>query len=1399
MIKKVLSFTLSLATALSCIPAINVNAETDKEPFEYLMFALSDDDGAITISADNVCLNGNIGTNGTITTEVSDFFINGQCKEKAAEEKMFTFSREIETYFLPENDYVRHDVNIVLDAPVQTNGNIELDGNVKVQTHIIANNDISIEGDSLNATNAALIAENGNIDITASSVDLSGLIYVPNGIITINSANVNLNHAVILAEKIIIDCQYLNANYSVDVAELLSFVKENTDVHDEKNENTSFIAYGNYNPETKKLNISWDEQSDITDYQIEMSDINEERIILDTVSDVLYYEYKVADDFEYAEFTVSYTDNNNKLDSSPAIILRKNEDGVEAFYRDTDEDGLNDPLEILLGTDPRRIDTDDDSLSDYEEITLFNTDPTIFDSFKAGISDAEADMDNDSVSNAEELKIHTSPLEMDTDGDGLDDGKEIYDTLTDPLKADTDDDGLDDYFEVKNGLDPLSAYTDNIPDDQRQIEQYIPSDSEKMFAINTEDSPYSISLDIVTNGDAEKELSVHKSRLSMTMESDSQIGELIELSISDLCSPSGIRIYYDIKDDYTDNTLNKYVKYDEDLKGIKRLCVFRYCDPINMMLPVQTQYDIENNRIYADVDETGTYCVMDLEVWYDLFDIEPEKIMDDNTVPQTKKAPQTKNAAMRRQAPKVSYAPPEEQNTEKNVAPLDLVFILQTAGPSTAEEIYDSELSLMEDVTDYVFNTYSNVRVYVIDYKYDQAEIMKFGISDYCTNVTALSKGIRNLKFDIIGEADYCNTKLPFSLLMDELQLRNEVNSFIYHLHNGSNHYTTSLDGAYISRSDKGIFSQVTPLDYEFSVEWYGEYIDNAIKNNGGLNVSFDTDTTDIIIKHLSGMVDYTITRSEYDALLANNLKKVTLDGKLSPASNIDTDIDSLSDWNEVMTDYITLNSDGTVTLPTIGDLIEKNEAMSQAFLQDNSVGISNDSFRSRVIEELKAKTVLPCKTDPTLMDTDNDGYTDASDPEPLNGPAFLNGKNDFMNNESYYVTKIDSPESRLSFKSDGTVIMNNYSIGEDNSQILKFEWNESSWHDMCGYKLLNSENKALTVVPSGDSYTVEMQEYNHKSNQIWEIIPYSEKSASGFVLRSKYNGTENNKLGESLYLNYNDDTVTVDTKITEKSAFNVASIKDDWCRFGQLYMIEMGWIPYALGIEKDDLDRSFKNFYNNQRYHKEPDSDSDYYVSSKNGNLKLLVYQSGSFFKNMKYADAPMDDVICEVIATYNAICIDKGTNKAADFLRLVVEFENCGIRNVLKSNLEFTDSFSKDGGWGSWPGSIGNCLDCYQINYFDTTSKSECDERIKASDVKCGIVTGSFVPPDIPINAKVLDILGLEGLHTFAVEYDNANGRVIAYNYDTTYKKDDTKSASIAKLLEIDEYKFELGYVLY
>ena len=59
--------------------------------------------------------------------------------------------------------------------------------------------------------------------------------------------------------------------------------------------------------------------------------------------------------------------------------------------------------------------------------------------------------------------------EMDSDGDGLSDAREIEDLLTDPEDADSDKDGWDDGIEVTQGTDPNSdgdhPYTGGWPID----------------------------------------------------------------------------------------------------------------------------------------------------------------------------------------------------------------------------------------------------------------------------------------------------------------------------------------------------------------------------------------------------------------------------------------------------------------------------------------------------------------------------------------------------------------------------------------------------------------------------------------------------------------------------------------------------------------------------------------------------------------------------------------------------------------------------------------------------------------------------------------------------------------------------------------------------------------------
>ncbi|MCL2048306.1 MAG: VWA domain-containing protein [Defluviitaleaceae bacterium] len=141
---------------------------------------------------------------------------------------------------------------------------------------------------------------------------------------------------------------------------------------------------------------------------------------------------------------------------------------------DTDNDGLYDWHEELIGTDPENPDTDGDGLPDGYEVFVSFTDPLLWDSVGDGISDGTSDgtrdSDGDGLTNYEEFILGTNPNSQDTDGDGLTDYEEVHIYGTDPLNPDTDGDGLTDYEEIHVfGTDPLNPDTlgDGILDGNR--------------------------------------------------------------------------------------------------------------------------------------------------------------------------------------------------------------------------------------------------------------------------------------------------------------------------------------------------------------------------------------------------------------------------------------------------------------------------------------------------------------------------------------------------------------------------------------------------------------------------------------------------------------------------------------------------------------------------------------------------------------------------------------------------------------------------------------------------------------------------------------------------------------------------------------------------------------------
>jgi hypothetical protein len=127
-----------------------------------------------------------------------------------------------------------------------------------------------------------------------------------------------------------------------------------------------------------------------------------------------------------------------------------------SFDPDSDDDGLTDGEEVILGTDPFDPDTDDDGLTDGQEVEVYGTDPL------------DPDTDDDGLNDGDEIAAGTDPFDPDTDDDGLSDGDEVHVYGTDPLDPDTDDDGLTDGLEVALGTDPLDSDTDDdgIPDGQ---------------------------------------------------------------------------------------------------------------------------------------------------------------------------------------------------------------------------------------------------------------------------------------------------------------------------------------------------------------------------------------------------------------------------------------------------------------------------------------------------------------------------------------------------------------------------------------------------------------------------------------------------------------------------------------------------------------------------------------------------------------------------------------------------------------------------------------------------------------------------------------------------------------------------------------------------------------------
>lgn len=299
---------------------------------------------------------------------------------------------------------------------------------------------------------------------------------------------------------------------------------------------------------------------------------------------------------------------------------------------DYDKDGLSNEEEFKFGTNPYLADTDEDGLEDKFEIYYTQTNPLVKDSDGNGINDGDEDLDGDHLTIIQELQQGTDNRNSDTDYDGITDYDEVFVYFTNPLLKDTDGDYIDDGDELKIGLDPLKIQTTDIPDNEICLEQKIEETSQELSDINTNDNPYLLSLIMNASGCVSGNLLAKESKYTDVMMNDAVVGVIPELEYDDHMIVKNVRINFQMKEDFLERYSGRIADEPSDLTGLQRYGIFKYFETEKMFLPIKTNYDLENNILYTEVDSLGTYCVIDLLQWYNLLTEDSSEFEEDNDI-----------------------------------------------------------------------------------------------------------------------------------------------------------------------------------------------------------------------------------------------------------------------------------------------------------------------------------------------------------------------------------------------------------------------------------------------------------------------------------------------------------------------------------------------------------------------------------------------------------------------------------------------------------------------------------------------------------------------------------------------------------------------------------------------
>ena len=391
--KRIISILTVVTIIVPTFTQLAISAEeTDKYP--YNIFGRN----GIEINAGNLCINGDVHTNKEANITAYGKNINGKITTGNDIEKrvkhVYADTKIREKYFtenceLYEDGYVKSEMNIHINSPIFSYRNIELDGNVALNSNIGTLMNINVTGEVKNANTSVVYSKYGNITIeNDSTANINGLIYAPLGTLTINSPNVSIN-GIIIADKIIINGNSINLNGNDNIARFIGTESEVYDFSDLE-----------YLPEDWLGDTDKDDLFDIYEKVIDTDPFNP-----DTDGDKLPDGYEVL-----------------TLNTDP-LEVDTDENGVSDADEDFDNDNLNNLGEYENKTGPFNPDTDDDGLLDGDEIKKYKTDPLNPDTDNDGLLDGEEGYNGTIY---KKNGVYFDPLNPDTNGNGILDGDEVF-------------------------------------------------------------------------------------------------------------------------------------------------------------------------------------------------------------------------------------------------------------------------------------------------------------------------------------------------------------------------------------------------------------------------------------------------------------------------------------------------------------------------------------------------------------------------------------------------------------------------------------------------------------------------------------------------------------------------------------------------------------------------------------------------------------------------------------------------------------------------------------------------------------------------------------------------------------------------------------------------------------